>query len=281
MNVEFPKVAGGLPRRSMFARYYEVYYRFHLNTLKHLGANITYVGDTSIGDARYTMKLDGQEMAIDYSVHLDMAPNYERYPYYFKTHYSEGVHDAETNMYAFSPISFYDWDEYYALEKQVEYTASSNLILNRQRPHLNALKRRNVVQARLKQRYGDQVAIDVVKQKEFWRDAARCLVSVCVPGSRNDMLDRGHIQFLGLGVCTICPYLINYLPGGGTLQPGVHYVQCADDYSDLEDQIEWCRNNRDACVEIGRNAKKLFMERFTPEPLWHYVRETLANNVSA
>ena len=278
MNVVFPKVAGGLPRRSMFERYYDIYYRFHLNTLKHIGANIKFTGDTSIGDARYTMELDGQPMAIDYSVHLDMAPNYKRHEHYFKTHYSEGVHDSETNMHAFSPISFYDWGEYFELEKKIEYTAKTDLILNRQRPHLNALKRRSVVQAKLRQHYGKQVAIDVVSQQEFWQNAADCLVSVCVPGSRNDMLDRGHIQYLGLGVCTISPYLINYLPGGGTMEPGVHYVKCADDYSDLVDTIEWCRNNRDACVEIGRNAKKLFMERFTPEPLWAYVREMLSKN---
>ena len=47
----------------------------------------------------------------------------------------------------------------------------------------------------------------------------------------------------------------------GLLEPYVHYVPLADDYSDLDKIIEWCRNNDDKCKEIMRNANN-FMKQF-------------------
>ena len=47
----------------------------------------------------------------------------------------------------------------------------------------------------------------------------------------------------------------------GLLEPYVHYVPLADDYSDLDKIVEWCRNNDDKCKEIMRNANN-FMKQF-------------------
>jgi hypothetical protein len=47
----------------------------------------------------------------------------------------------------------------------------------------------------------------------------------------------------------------------GLLKPWVHYVPLADDYSDLDKIVEWCRNNDDRCQQIVRNANQ-FMKQF-------------------
>jgi len=47
----------------------------------------------------------------------------------------------------------------------------------------------------------------------------------------------------------------------GLLEPWVHYVPLADDYSDLDKIVEWCRKNDDKCQEVVRNANN-FMKQF-------------------
>ena len=47
----------------------------------------------------------------------------------------------------------------------------------------------------------------------------------------------------------------------GLLQPYIHYVPLKDDYSDLEEIINWCKNNDNKCQEIVKNANA-FMKQF-------------------
>ncbi len=271
VNVKFPSKAG-LLKPSMLQRYYKVYYGFVLESLKHIDAEIELVGDTAIDDAKYTIEFNGKQIAIDYSDHLQLARTHADYDYYFKFHCSEGEHEQFDHVYAFSPISFYDWRQYFQLSKSIEYKAVGNTIINRQKPHGNALQRRRQVRSLLAKQYGDEAMLQPIDQVGFWEEVGDCLVSVCVPGSRNNMLDRGQLQYMGLGCCTISPYLITTLPYGNKLIPGVHYIACKDDYSDLVDKVEWCKNNRNACVEIGRNAKALFAATCIPQKLWEWVQ---------
>jgi hypothetical protein len=39
-----------------------------------------------------------------------------------------------------------------------------------------------------------------------------------------------------------------------TLIPDYHYVLIKDDYSDLEEKLNWCNNNQDKCIQIVKNA---------------------------
>lgn len=47
----------------------------------------------------------------------------------------------------------------------------------------------------------------------------------------------------------------------GLLKPYVHYVPLKDDYSDLDQIIEWCQNNDEECQKIVKNANQ-FMKQF-------------------
>lgn len=47
----------------------------------------------------------------------------------------------------------------------------------------------------------------------------------------------------------------------GLLEPYVHYVPLKDDFSDLDEIIEWCKNNDDKCKKISSNSTK-YMSQF-------------------
>lgn len=46
------------------------------------------------------------------------------------------------------------------------------------------------------------------------------------------------------------------------LKEWVHYVPVENDFSDLNEQIEWCNNNESKCLEIIRNAKDFVVKYF-------------------
>jgi len=50
----------------------------------------------------------------------------------------------------------------------------------------------------------------------------------------------------------------------GALEPYVHYVPLKDDLSNLNQMVEWCKNNDSICKEISMNARK-HMEQFMDE----------------
>ncbi len=49
------------------------------------------------------------------------------------------------------------------------------------------------------------------------------------------------------------------------LHEWVHYVPVENDFSDLDEKIEWCMNNNDKCKEIVANAKKFVLEKLNWE----------------
>ena len=47
-----------------------------------------------------------------------------------------------------------------------------------------------------------------------------------------------------------------------TLVPNYHYILLKDDFSDLEEKLNWCNTNQDKCKEIVKNANS-FMKQFS------------------
>ena len=47
-----------------------------------------------------------------------------------------------------------------------------------------------------------------------------------------------------------------------TLIPNHHYILLKDDFSDLEEKLNWCNNNYEKCIEIIKNANA-FMTQFS------------------
>ena len=54
------------------------------------------------------------------------------------------------------------------------------------------------------------------------------------------------------------------------LIPNVHYIQLKNDFSDLEDKIEWCESHPNDCQQMVNNANS-FMSQFYNENMERYI----------
>lgn len=242
-------------------RYWGIHYKYIHDLLVDWGYDMIFIDDglDEFG-TKFEVIVDGKRVLFDFSdFGHDVLDKDDRsaYDLYFKFHlqdrklYEEGI-------LPFAPISFYDWGRYRELKDKIGYSASGDTVVNCQRPYAGALERRTRVQSAMRAIYGDMFDVSLTGQEEYWRKINDCLVAVFVPGATNNMLDRGQWQYMAFGCATISPALPEILPYGMRLKPGVHYIKCNEDFSDLAEKIEWCRANRSECVKIGGNAKSLF-----------------------
>lgn len=66
------------------------------------------------------------------------------------------------------------------------------------------------------------------------------------------------------------PYLI----------PGVHYVEVKEDFTDLKETIEWCKNNDARCKEIANNGRSFILENFADIEKEQYIEKELINRMA-
>jgi len=271
MNIVFPKNNG--------QHYYNIHYRYILNILRNIpevNISLTELPE-DLGNTAFKCYIDGKLVIFSFTDNMYRFGNSEQTALnlitdipIFKFHY--GVdNNFSDNVIPFTPVSFHNWKVFFENANEINYSCNSNIILNNQALSGGAKQRREFVRVLLKQKYMDLVDISIYPKLDYWKKINNCLVSVCVPGYCNNMLDRGHIQFMAFGACTISPHLPEILPFNATLIPDVHYIMCKDDYSDLISKIEWCKNNTSSCVEIGNAASKLFNQIGTPNNLWNWI----------
>lgn len=253
-------------------RYYYSHYRFFYELALDAGVNI-YPYDSSRDGRGFEIKFKDMKALIDFGDHLSLAEDIDSFDIAFKYHYSKERHSAAQRLYPLTPISFYDWDEYRKLEKNITYRCNANTVLNNQKPGAAAERRRLEVQALLCRAYGRHADIRITSRRLFWYKINHCLVSVCVPGARDNILDRGQFQYMAFGACTISPKLDITLPFWEEPKPDIHYIECKTDYSNLIEKIEECRKDRNRCIELGRQAKNLFLKTSIPERIWSWINE--------
>jgi len=260
-----------LPASGPKASYYSAYVGYIRGLLDACGQSYRVEG--KVEGTKFLMHINDKSVAIDYSDHYDVCEHLFDRPY-FKFHCPSYLKKHE-NVYPFAPISFYDWKEFAVLRKSIRYTCNNDTVLNLQEPRAGALKRRKYVQEMLRDKFGTSVITKSnLPQKDYWKLINNCLVHVFVPGARNNMIDRGHMQYMAFGCCTICPRIMDELTHG-KIRAGCHYVECKADYSDLIEKINWCKRHRDACREIGVNAQRLFDTSCTPQVLWELIRSKI------
>jgi hypothetical protein len=264
--------------------FYTVYHQYMLDIFSHISdVKIVLQSMKEQHPVYWTCYLNGKEFIIcgsdandrfegDYHSPLNNITNIP----IFKFHYGRQC-KFNSNVFPFAPTSFHNWDKtYYRFKDDIRYKANNDLILNKQFPSGDALIRRNVVQDILKIAYGKKVDLKHNDdQIIFWHKINNCLVSVCVPGFTNNMLDRGQLQYMAFGCCTISPMLPEILPYDLRLEPNEHYILCENDYSDLLEKIEYCKRYRDKCVAIGNRAKTIFMNSCTPQKLFNWIMDKL------
>ena len=44
------------------------------------------------------------------------------------------------------------------------------------------------------------------------------------------------------------------------LEPFVHYIPLADDFSDAKERFDWAMNHESECIEISRNASQFIAQ---------------------
>jgi hypothetical protein len=253
-------------------KYYDVYVKYFINILKDNNLQLEFKGTDN--DAKFLALINQKKIGIDYSDH-PIIDNVllSQCDVYFKFHCRK-THTENKKIVPFTPISFYDWERWRQLQNEITYTCNNNVVLNIQRPYGNAVERRKLVRGMLYEKYklkNELIYSPHYTQEEYWKLINNCLVHVFVPGCYNDMLDRGHAQYMSFGCCTISPRIVDLLPWGKKIIPDYHYLMCKPDYSDLIEKIEWCKQNKQKCVQIGYNAKRLFLSCCTPQKLWQWI----------
>jgi hypothetical protein len=266
MKVKFPK-------QNSSHRCYGAHFKYVLDLLKYTNTDIEMV---DVNTDVFETIIDGKKVLFDNSdFSKPIQPATDNNEISFKFHYEEHLKN-NPKIIPFAPISFHDWNQYYELEKEIKYTCNTDLVLNKQRAYAGAKARRGKIRNQLQAKYGNNVDLNFKdSQVDFWNKINNCLVAVFVPGATNNMIDRANLQMFGFGCCTISPNLPEILPYNNTIIPDVHYIRCEDDYSDLINKIEWCKSNRDKCIEIGNNAKEIFQKCCTPDKLIEWIKEKL------
>lgn len=242
--------------------YYNIHIRYLMEFFKEAGYRVRTEGETSTSPTSFTITIDDKKYAVCFSDFQEVTDP-TNLPC-IKLHCSEEILKQNRKIVPFPPVSFYSWKEYEALSKEIEYKANTDLVLNMQRPYAGAKERRTKVQSLLSSYQGEIDLRSNIPQHNFWKRINDCLVAVFVPGARNDMIDRGSLQYLAFGCCIISPLITDVFWEGVRLIPNLHYIQCRPDYSDLLDRIEWAKNNRQNCIEMGKEAKVFFEDFCLP-----------------
>jgi hypothetical protein len=273
------------PNQQVKHHYYGKHADFIFKMAALVGKTSEYVGYTNqiwFSPANFSFLYKGKQILVNTGDLLlldDLSPDI----LYFKYHYNESEHGHIKNVFPLgsmfiSPAPLTTYQHFFGLiEEDGFYNSANNMILSKQRPFGQAVERRKIVQSILRIKYGNEFDCEVQKGDHIghWKAQRNCLVNVCVPGARPDMVDRGHLESMGLGVCVVAPPITDVL--AGFIQPvaGVHYVECKADYSNLVRVVEWCKDNRDRCQEIGDNCKELFRKYYTPENYWKWIDECM------
>jgi hypothetical protein len=263
-------------------RYYYIHYMYIKNILISAGISILDVDPIKFFNYKFLTAfeifINKDRILFDYSDHINLSileTDISKYKAIFKFHYTPELIKYK-NIYPFTPVNFHDWKLFYKIKDSLQYKATG-LILNNQVPTGAAVERRNFVREMLTKQYNNKLDYSITSYNEFYEKVNNCLVSVCVPGARNNMLDRGQSQYMFLGACTISPNLITVLSYNKVLVPGVHYVECNPDYSDLIDKIEWVNNNKEEAIKIGNNAKQLLLSTSLPIKQIEWIKKCVYN----
>ena len=256
------------------------HFGFVLAILQSAGKRVEFVWPEIAADTNrccFRCEMLGRRVLFDVSDYANLAPAEELrdIDIVFKFHFCEAYSAGLKHVFPLSPVSFYDWRQYWAMQGDIRYQARGR-IANKQRAHSQNRERRTHVQKLLRDAYGERLDGNVVEQGAFWRSVGEASVAICVPGARIDILDRGQLQYMAYGACTIAPKLNIDLPWGDALLPNMHYLECAPDWTDLLERVEWADKNPAYCLRVGYNAKQVFQRTLTGAALAEWIQRCLA-----
>ena len=250
-------------------QYWKIHYQYVLNILEYLKCDVYFAKGMDVSSTSFKCSINNKKFVFDFSdssvINADvLACNLPIFKFHTKK-------EDLDKVIPFSPVSFYNWSDYWVNQLTVQYKHGL-YVANRQRAYGNAVERRKSVKTLLESKFGANLRSSVVPQDQFWKEIPDLLVSVCIPGQNNNMVDRGQLEYFGFGCCTISPNLPEILPFNTKIEPNVHYLECYNDYSNLLEVIDIAMRHRENCIEVGQNAKKLFQDTCTPERLGEWIK---------
>lgn len=264
-------------------RYVSECWRYLAGTLRYAGIKIV-VDDRlpEIVNGVWAVRVDNELAVIDYSDYMIVPGQQADHRHWFRFQYLNSF-IPHGNLSSFPPISFTDFSVWERIEPR--YRATGSQILHSQSfeflkdsPTIrdrSLYQRRQDTRAKLQAAFPQELWTEREPQQEFWQRALDCLVSVHIPGSCQHMLDRGQHQLFGLGVCTVSPEIWTSVLGDRP-EAWTHYVPIRDDARDLVEIVNWCRQHREECARIGRQARAFFLTHCTPQAIWAYVKHRMA-----
>ena len=270
-------------------RYNRIHFSFFLQMAQAAGVEVTMTRPDStvfIGDPAliWGCRINGQAVIVDYSDHWyrDWTAEHPNRPYFkFQKTAASTAHITPLGPPMVGGkrrgIVISDLNSYLDVRRDFDYRPG-NIVACKQLPNGAAVERRNLVHDILRTSFSN-IDIDCDSdQIDFWRIHETVAAAVCVPGANNNMIDRGHMELMGLGVCTVSPRLDTMLPFGRQAVPGQHYVMCQDDYSDLVTIVQDLIDDPDRSRSIAQQARALWDELYAPDAYWRWIIKALESH---
>ena len=104
-----------------------------------------------------------------------------------------------------------------------------------------------------------------VNQYAHWDRHNNCFGVLNISGSNINTVDKVPIEAMFLGAAVIHNNIDILLPYNKQLTKHEHYFCLADDYSDINEKINYLYDDREHAKEVGEKARNLMLETSTPE----------------
>lgn len=222
----------------------------------------------------YEILVGDQSVAVDVSDYLDTMGHVLDSPQPVLKRSFTSWCSPHAHLIPLGECSFTDWAEFRRLRETVRYEPGHSVLhvqgFGWDRGQRGPGPRRSAARDRLTWAFPSRLDCEPSGQSDYFRRALRCGTSVHIPGSWGNSLDRAQWQLMGLGVCTVSPYLATYCLDSPPV-PGEHYAVFRDDLSDLCDVVNDLLSDPTRAERIGLAASAFFAERGTPEAIAAWV----------
>lgn len=273
-EIDFPGKASQTFPPEIQQFYYDTHYAHVKNYLTFLGNVNVNDSDTTlqenIHNNNFVITINDKPVLFDYSdfdYHILKIDHLETGITYFKLHTNKTTNHR---CLPFPPMSFMNWSDYNDLKNNISYDPYGS-IFYKCRIYGGAVERRGKVKDILENYKNIPVDFSFVEQLEYFKTFNNCRINVIVPGARNDILDRTHLQSFAFGIPVITPKISTLLPFNKMFEPNIDYIECSPDYSDVIHLIEKHKNNKSYLDFISQNCKNKFQYTCSPEAVESWI----------
>jgi hypothetical protein len=285
MNVEFPVLISN-------GKNIDTYVKFAVNNFILAGAKVTNSRDlrfaTNVpGCVQFHARIAGKPIFIDLQDSPTECMGNTNYQIYepksldmpiFKVAVRPDI-KYESNIFPYGPFHVWNNKTTKDLEKLLSYGNNYNPYANNSIINTTACmypKTRKIVYSKLdynKIYKNIQFIRNRVPQYHHWERLSNCLGVLNISGSNTNVVDKAPIEAMWRGVCVVHNDIDILLPHNKQLTKNEHYICIADDYSDINEKINYLYDNRDLAKEMGAKARDLMISTSMPERRLEWILE--------